>query len=136
MLASSESDFREHLVKTVAWCTSRVNKADPKRCLRSHELQQVVERYDTDVHDLWVSSEMAEAVISKRNQLAGDSPSKGIIQGRILGFSAGIYNHNGLSAWSQTTIYHDNPPWDTWICTGCQNAQENAEYVGLASQHP
>ena len=110
-------EFSKFLETTISWCANKIDATNPRECLRSKELQAVVEEAGEDPSAIWNSSKLISSVLQKRNEL-----SKTTFQqrqnGRVLLCAYDYTNHNALTDF-ETNGYideHDNPPWDTWIC--------------------
>ena len=116
MVVNNKEQFLSYLDKTVAWCHGKDNDSEPRTCLRSTAMNSIFKQYDEDVNAAWLSSELIDDVLRKRDIISSLHDEKE--SGRVLLVAYEHTNHNGLTE-SETNGYfdeHDNPPWDTWIC--------------------
>lgn len=124
--SSADGGFLRELGNAVRWCEKRVERLNPKWCLRSSELSPVAmgELCNDPTVSLFGKPELVSKVSAKRATALRESlpavSSVEILEGsRILVCRYEESNFNYLSA-TESLWYldgHDQPPWDTWI--GC-----------------
>lgn len=121
MIMPSEANaFAQRLAETIAWCSPRIDPAEPKWCLRSQELRPQVDYYSESDPTFWNTTENIKTLASLRSKyidLPTVAHTADITGGRLLLCFFDCTNFNELTADETNWFFDgcDNPPWDTWV---------------------
>jgi hypothetical protein len=111
-LGAGPDAFWERLAETVAWCSRRVNSADPAHSLRSHELEPGGDGMPLD--------EALRQVAARRLAILGRSWRRTLDPlggGRLLLWFPALPSSEGAASAATAGLFdpRDCPPWDTWV---------------------
>jgi hypothetical protein len=112
-LGAGPDPFWERLAETVAWCSRRVDPAEPGRSLRSPELQPCGDGVPLDQALRQVAAE--RLTILGRSWRRTLDPLGG---GRLLLWYPALPSSDGAARAATAGLFdeRDCPPWDTWVC--------------------